>query len=81
MKSIKKHLFLGTVLTFALSLSGCAMLGSLLPMLTGMGLTDDSSDTQSELSLTSQQKLPYRVVGGAVPQPSRQEGALYSAFE
>jgi hypothetical protein len=84
MKSIKKNLFLATVLVFAVSSSGCQLLGGLLPGLMGGlgGLTD--YDSQSGLSLTGSNdrvKNGYRVVGGALPQPSRQEGALYSAFD
>lgn len=83
MKSIKKNLFLATVLVFAASSSGCQLLSSILPMLGGgMGLTDD--DNQNSLSLTGSQgsvKPGYRIVGGALPQPSRQESALYSAFD
>ena len=83
MISIKKNLFLATVLVFAVSSSGCQLLSGLLPMLGGgMTLTDD--DNQNSLSLTGPQdrvKNGYRIVGGALPQPSRQEGALYSAFD
>jgi hypothetical protein len=83
MKSIKKNLFLATVFVFAVSSSSCQLLSSILPMLgVGMGLTDD--DSQNSLSLTGSQdrvKNGYRIVGGALPQPSRQEGALYSAFD
>jgi hypothetical protein len=83
MKAIKKNLFLATVLVFAVSSSSCQLLSGILPMLGGgMGLTDD--DSQNSLSLTGSQdrvKNGYRIVGGALPQPSRQEGALYSAFD
>ncbi|MEI6832352.1 MAG: hypothetical protein WCL28_00030 [bacterium] len=83
MKAIKKNLFLATVLVFAVSSSSCQLLSGILPMLGGgMGLTDD--DNQNSLSLTGSQdrvKNGYRIVGGALPQQSRQEGALYSAFD
>jgi hypothetical protein len=83
MKAIKKNLFLATVLVFAVSSSSCQLLSGILPMLGGgMGLTDD--DNQNSLSLTGSQdrvKNGYRIVGGALPQPSRQESALYSAFD
>ena len=84
MKSIKKNLFLATVLVFAVSSSSCQLLSGILPMLGGGGmhLTDD--DNQNSLSLTGSQdrvKNGYRIVGGALPQPSRQESALYSAFD
>jgi len=83
MKSIKKNLFLTTVLVFAVSSSSCQLLSGILPMLGGgMGLTDD--DSQNSLSLTGSQdrvKNGYRILGGALPQASRQEGALYSAFD
>jgi hypothetical protein len=96
MRLIRQNLFLATVLTFALSSSGCAMLGQLLGgggggldlggILGGggLGLTSQNED-DSGLALTRSQvrvRNGYQIKATEnVPPPSRQESALYSAFE
>lgn len=96
MKVLKQNLFLATVLAFAMSSSGCALLGGLLGggggggimdmlggLIPGMTLTSEPSDSQSELGLSGSQarvQNGYRVVGGSLPQTSRQEGSLYGSF-
>lgn len=90
MKQIKQNMFLATVLAFALTSSGCAALGGLLGgggggdllggLIPGLTLTDSEKDGLHLTSPQAQVKNGYRIIGGSVPEPSRQEASLYSSF-
>ena len=96
MKSIKKNLFLGTVLAFAVSSSGCALLGGLaggggggimdmIGNLGGMmGLTE-GVDNQNALSLSAPSQVRvkngYQIrATGALPTAGQQESSLYGTY-
>lgn len=90
MKQIKQNMFLTTVLAFALTSSSCAALGGLLGgggggdllggLIPGMSLTEPDKEDLQLTSPQGQVKNGYRIIGGSVPEPSRQEASLYSSF-
>lgn len=88
MRAIRQNLFLATVLAFAMTSSGCALLGGLLGGggLGGlMGLTGEDPDVQSGLSLTngegSRIKNGYQIrATGSLPGAGQEESAFYGTY-
>lgn len=96
MKTIKQHLFLTTVLAFAISSSSCQLLGGLMGGGAGGGLMDmlgglipgmsltDVGENQNGLSLTGSQarvKNGYQIrATGKLPAASQQESTFYGTY-